>query len=333
MLRRKFSITTGANYAINIDNYLTIEALEDGLTAKLSKNACEYCIDGDGVWMSLPANTETESINSGQILSFRANITPANYSGIGSFTISKNCNLLGNCMSMLFGDNAESNFSLMNKNYAFYQLFYNCDYINEVSENFCPATTLSPYCYKYMFYSVGLRKAPKLPATTLYEGCYDSMFAYNGKLSEAPELPATRLVSKCYQSMFSSCFGLKYIKALFLTTPGTNYTRYWVSGVNTKDGIFVKNKDATWDVTGSEGIPKGWTVVNDGDITFTVNGTRYYAEEGMTWEEWINSEYNTDGFTAEGNIVNYGTSILTDNYRMLMKTELIINEHAYILMD
>lgn len=30
-----------------IINYLTIEALEDGLTAKLSTNACEYCIDGD----------------------------------------------------------------------------------------------------------------------------------------------------------------------------------------------------------------------------------------------------------------------------------------------
>ena len=107
---------------------------------------------------------------------------------------------------------------------------------------------------------------------------------------------------------------------------------YWVQGVSST-GTFVKNKDATWDVTGVNGIPEGWTVVNDGDITFTVNGTRYYAEEGMTWEEWINSEYNTDGFTAEGNIVNYGTLILTDNYRMIMKTELIINEHAYILMD
>ena len=31
-----------------IDNYLTIEALEDGLFASLSFNACEYCIDSDG---------------------------------------------------------------------------------------------------------------------------------------------------------------------------------------------------------------------------------------------------------------------------------------------
>ena len=28
-------------------------------------------------------------------------------------------------------------------------------------------------------------------------------------------------------------------------------------------------------------------------ITFTIDGTEYQAEEGMTWGEWVNSEYNT----------------------------------------
>jgi hypothetical protein len=31
-------------------------------------------------------------------------------------------------------------------------------------------------------------------------------------------------------------------------------------------------------------------------ITFTVNGIEYQSEEGMTWKEWCNSEYNTAGF-------------------------------------
>ena len=31
-------------------------------------------------------------------------------------------------------------------------------------------------------------------------------------------------------------------------------------------------------------------------ITFTIAGTSYQAEEGMTWEQWVNSSYNTDGF-------------------------------------
>lgn len=59
------------------DNYLTIEALEDGLTASLSKNACEYCVDGDGNWKSLAAGITTESINIGQTLSFRGELTPS----------------------------------------------------------------------------------------------------------------------------------------------------------------------------------------------------------------------------------------------------------------
>lgn len=31
-------------------------------------------------------------------------------------------------------------------------------------------------------------------------------------------------------------------------------------------------------------------------IRFTINGTSYQAEIGMTWGEWINSEYNTEDF-------------------------------------
>lgn len=31
-------------------------------------------------------------------------------------------------------------------------------------------------------------------------------------------------------------------------------------------------------------------------ITFTIDGVTYQAEPGMTWEEWVNSKYNTDGY-------------------------------------
>jgi hypothetical protein len=44
--------------------YFTIEALEDGLTAKLSTNDCEYRID-NGSWNTLSADTNTPSINKG----------------------------------------------------------------------------------------------------------------------------------------------------------------------------------------------------------------------------------------------------------------------------
>jgi hypothetical protein len=31
-------------------------------------------------------------------------------------------------------------------------------------------------------------------------------------------------------------------------------------------------------------------------ITFTIDGTPYQAVDGMTWGEWVGSEYNTGGF-------------------------------------
>jgi hypothetical protein len=40
-------------------------------------------------------------------------------------------------------------------------------------------------------------------------------------------------------------------------------------------------------------------------ITFTVDGVTYQAEEGMTWGEWLESEYNTLGATID---VNYTTT-------------------------
>ena len=32
-------------------------------------------------------------------------------------------------------------------------------------------------------------------------------------------------------------------------------------------------------------------------ISFTIDSTTYQAEDGMTWEEWVESDYNIDGYT------------------------------------
>ena len=72
-------------------------------------------------------------------------------------------------------------------------------------------------------------------------------------------LPATTLAVYCYGYMFSGCTGLGRIKAMFLTTPSSSYTDSWVSNVKAT-GVFIKNSAATWDVTGNNGIPAGWTV-------------------------------------------------------------------------
>ena len=219
---------------INTDNYLTIEAIENGLTASLSTNACEYCVDGDGNWKTLSAGTATQSINSGQTLSFRGNLTPVTSNGIGTFTISKKCNLKGNCMSMLFGDEAADNFSLSGKSFAFYRLFYNCTNIVNVSSNFLPATTLASTCYSNMFYGcAALTTAPELPATTFANSCYNSMFRYCTSLTTAPELPATTLANNCYEYMFYGCTSLRTAPTVLPATTLATYCYNSMFGICT----------------------------------------------------------------------------------------------------
>ena len=206
----------------NPDNYLTIEALEDGLTAKLSKNACQYSTDGV-VWTDLSAGTTTPAINTGEKLYFKATgLTPTSSAGIGTFTVSKQFNLSGNCMSMLFGDEAGSNIDLNGKNYAFCRLFYDCNTLKSVSTGFLPATILANYCYKHMFRNCSrLTTAPELPATTLKTQCYYYMFKNCTGLTTAPELPATTLASHCYEFMFENCTGLTTAPELPATTLST----------------------------------------------------------------------------------------------------------------
>lgn len=216
---------------INTDNYLTILALENGLTAKLSTNACQYCVDGDGNWIDLPANTTTQSINSGQTLSFKGNLTPNTSNGIGTFTISKKCNLEGNCMSMLFSDDAVNNHSLSGKNYAFRNLFYDCATVIHVSESFLPATTLAISCYHRTFgRCTSLTTTPELPAITLTNQCYENMFNGCNSLTTTPELPATTLSYYCYSSMFMHCTSLVYAPELPATTLATGCYSYMFYG-------------------------------------------------------------------------------------------------------
>lgn len=251
---------------INIDDYVTFEALENGFTVSLSRNACEYCIDGIDEWTSLSAGTATPSINSGQTISIRASISPASNYGVGTFTLGKKCNVRGNAMALLFGDEGKNNTSLSGKNYAFQKLFQNATTLISVSENFLPATTLSTYCYDYAFSGcTALTSAPMLPATTLQQYCYRYMFRGCSSLTTAPTLLATTLVNYCYQYMFQNCSKLNYIKAMFTTDPGSRnstyqsrYTYNWVSGV-ASSGTFVKNSRATWSRTGAHAVPSGWT--------------------------------------------------------------------------
>ena len=85
------------------------------------------------------------------------------------------------------------------------------------------------------------------------------MFYDCTSLTTAPELLATTLYRDCYNLMFYGCSKLNYIKMLATSISASGCLNTWVYGV-ASSGTFVKNANATWNVTGIDGIPNGWTV-------------------------------------------------------------------------
>ena len=260
MMNRK-----GEEGDIYSERYLTIEALEDGLTVSFDNDGLEYCIDGCGEWVRLSLRENTEVINNGHKLHFRSNIVPEAEYGIGTFDVNKHFNVMGNAMSLLFGDEGYLNNSLEGKKGALKYLFYQCDKLKNVSPNLLPATTLSDACYANMFEGCdGLITPPELPAVNLTYECYYCMFAACNSITIAPILPATTLAEYCYEGMFQVCRNLNYIKMLATDISADGCMDYWTYSV-AYTGTFVKNSDATWDVRGENGIPDGWAVKFDGE--------------------------------------------------------------------
>ena len=144
-------------------------------------------------------------------------------------------------------------------NGCYENMFYGCR--NLVTAPDLPATTLANYCYHSMFYGcTSMTSAPSLlPATTLADNCYQSMFQRCTSLTTAPTLPAKTLASDCYWDMFAGCTSLNYIKCLATDISANGCLSTWVNGV-AASGTFVKNSAATWNVTGANGVPTGWTI-------------------------------------------------------------------------
>ena len=165
-------------------------------------------------------------------------------------------NASGNIMSLL--DRSLERTSVPES--AFVDLFANCTKLISASDLKLPATTLANRCYCSMFEGCSnLKIAPELPATTLADSCYRSMFEGCSNLKIAPKLPATTLVSDCYLHMFYGCSKLNYIKMLATDISAAFCLSWWVYGVSAT-GTFVKSSSATWDRIGDDGVPSRWTV-------------------------------------------------------------------------
>ena len=240
--------------------YMYFEALEDGMTVSFNNESSVslyYSLDKQE-WNELTG--ETPAVNSGEKVYIKLdNLDTELNNGIGRFTINKQCNVAGNIMSLLFGDNFIGKTDLTEYVSMFSSLFYNCEVLKSAKNLILPATTLANYCYNSMFNGcTGLTTAPALPATTLASSCYSNMFMGCTSLTIAPELHATELAQACYYCMFNGCTSLNYIKMLATDISASNCLGAWVYNVS-PTGTFVK-ADGVEIPSGVSGIPSGWTV-------------------------------------------------------------------------
>lgn len=226
--------------------------------------------------------------------------------------------MFGACTSLTVAPELPAT-DLTNSSYCYSGMFNSTGLITTPE---LPATTLAEGCYFSMFGACGsLTTAKDLPATVLASHCYDSMFGWCRNLTKAPVLPAATLASGCYENMFNNCSKLKYIKALFTTTPSSSYTNNWVSSV-ASTGTFVKADAATWNVTGNNGVPTGWTVYTEstdprsrpGD--FSVSSTKkvkfapgplyYNGSSFAMYDDWNHDSYSSAyGKTANSTYFTY----------------------------
>ena len=296
--------------------YLTFEAIEDGTFTFTGRNSnsLSYSLDDGQTWTALASGSASPTVTAGNKIMWKGTCTPVD-TGIGNFSSTGTFNVQGNIMSLLFGDDFTNKTDLTGKDYAFYELFYQNTNIKSAKNLILPATTLAEWCYYSMFqgctslvnaptlpattlayncYShmfdgcTSLTTAPKLPVTTLAYSCYSAMFRgctslktapelpatelagscysymFRGctGLTSAPELPATTLTEWCYSNMFNGCTSLNYIKCLATKISAGYCLSDWVYNV-ASTGRFVKAASMTSWTTGTNGIPEGWTVVNE----------------------------------------------------------------------
>lgn len=233
-------------------DYFTIVALGDNLELSWSTeftNLLSYSTDNGSTWSEPSIGFVVTLANSGDTIMFKGSgMTSGGIQPIGKirptdFTV--DYKVQGNIMSLLYGD------------------------------NFVGQTDLSGYTFAFGSFFQGASKATPnerllsvenlvLPATTLAQSCYQSMFINCTSITTAPILPATTLATYCYQSMFRGCSSLNNVTCLATDISATKCTYQWMNGVDgtVASGTFTKAASMSSWTTGNSGIPSGWTVVD-----------------------------------------------------------------------
>ena len=214
-----------------VKDYFRFIAREDG-AFRLSGNSLSYSLDSGSTWTSLASDTDSPFLSSGETIMFKAT-NPTVDNGIGRFVTTGTFDVEGNIMSLIYGDDFETATTIANVG-QFRSLFDNsssyCGVVN-ASGLTLPATTISQDAYRSMFHTCSNHvTALELPATTLGDSCYKYMFRDCTSLTTAPILSATTLATSCYAYMFQGCTSLTTAPILSATTLQQQCYEYMFSG-------------------------------------------------------------------------------------------------------
>lgn len=222
--------------------YLTIESLEDGnntisftmgdkMTTAITTAVTSVSVSTDdgvtwtsmenigaGASLSVTLVAGEKAIWKGEAVRYAVTNDAANKDRQTRFSSTGQFKVYGNIMSLISGDTFEDAETLTGIN-TFCALFKECTGLTSAENLILPATTLAQQCYRSMFNGcTSLTTAPVLPATTLITYCYSFMFNGCTSLTTAPQLPATTLANNCYNTMFNGCTSLTTAPELPATT-------------------------------------------------------------------------------------------------------------------
>ena len=205
---------------------LTMEAITAGtIVVNSPKTGMQYSLNGDA---KQAVSTTAIDVSIGDKVAFYGNgtaITSYYHTTIAGGTAE--VKVYGNIMSLVDETDFATNTKLTDWD-TFNGLFKNNAKLTDASGLLLPATTLADFCYNSMFYGCSsLTAAPELKAETLAGNCYNSMFYGCSSLTAAPALPATTLKENCYYYMFRDCTSLTTAPELKATTLA-NYCCYYM---------------------------------------------------------------------------------------------------------
>ena len=287
----------GIPYGWTVEEY--IDYTKEPLTFKISSpgtvnwaasdssasKTIEYKLNDSNNWTSITSNTGESApsitVTKGDKLQFRGNNTaycgdnPESHSTFGGSTAG--FEVEGNIMSLINSTDFITTTTL-DSEFTFVGLFSDCTGLTSAENLILPATTLANGCYDSMFMNcTSLTTAPALPATTLTRECYYGMFNGCTNLTTAPALPATTLTDNCYNSMFQGCTNLTTAPTLPATTLAGNCYRSMFNGCTSLNYIKCLATDiSTFNCTSNwvNGVASKGTFVKAPSMTSWATGTK-----------------------------------------------------------